>query len=121
MRGKVAMGAVMALLVLGAVMTASAAGAVARIGHFDGKIVSIDRSARTVAVRDDESNTKRVKVTGSTRFERIAGFAGLRRGMDVEVTARRSGGRWQATEIERRRAEGDRRGGRDDSGKDDSR
>ena len=120
MRGRLAVG-VVALLALGMTMAASAAGAVARVGHFDGAVVSIDRSARTVAVRDDESGTKRVKVTGATRFERIAGFAGLRRGMDVEVTARRSRGAWVATEIERRRADGDRRGGRDNSGRDGSR
>ena len=116
MRGRLAVSALVALLALGTTMVASTSGAVARVGHFDGAVVSIDRSARTVAVRDDEIATKRVKVTGSTRFERIAGFRGLRRGMDVEVTARRSGGTWVATEIERRRA-GDDRGGRDDSGR----
>ena len=115
MRGRLAVSALVALLALSTTTVASAAGAVARVGHFDGTVVSIDRSARTVAVRDDESGTKRVKVTRSTRFERIAGFGGLRRGMDVEVTARRAGGAWVATEIERRRADNDR-GGRDDSG-----
>jgi hypothetical protein len=44
----------------------------------------------------------RIRVTRNTRFERIAGFAGLRRGMtNIEAVVRRSDGRWIAREVER--------------------
>jgi hypothetical protein len=44
----------------------------------------------------------RIRITRNTRFERIAGFAGLQRGMtNVEAVVRRSGGRWIAREVER--------------------
>ena len=66
-----------------------------------------------------------------TRFERIAGFSGLRRGLVVEVVARRADGAWIAREVEisgrnrdRSRSEDRGRGGDDDSGRrgsDDSR
>ena len=116
MRVRSTMVALATALAVGAVLTAGASAAVVRAAHFDGQVVAVDRAARTVTVRDDESGSARVKVTRSTRFERIAGFAGVRRGMEVEVTARRSNGRWVAIEIERRRADNGRRGGRGGSG-----
>jgi hypothetical protein len=57
----------------------------------------------------------RFKVTRSTRFERVAGFTGLARGLEVEVIAKRSAGRWVAVAIERPGRGGGRRG----SGNDD--
>jgi two-component system response regulator RegX3 len=47
-----------------------------------------------VTVRDAERGTARIRVTGRTRFERIAGFTALRVGHGVEVPARRADGRW---------------------------
>jgi hypothetical protein len=41
-------------------------------------------------------------VTRNTRFERIAGFSGLRAGLrNIEATVRRSNGTWVAVEVER--------------------
>jgi hypothetical protein len=45
---------------------------------------------------------KRIKVVRSTDFERLAGFSALKSGLtNIEVTARRSDGRWIASVVER--------------------
>lgn len=97
--------AALAALALGGTATATATAAVARSAaarQFEGRVVSVDRAARTFRLRDSERGTVRIRVTASTRFERISGFAGLRAGMRrVEATVRRSNGRWIATHIER--------------------
>jgi hypothetical protein len=73
----------------------------AALRQFEGTVVSVDRGSRTFRLRDSERGTVRVKVTRGTRFERIAGFAGLKRGMtNVETTVRRSSGQWVAREVE---------------------
>jgi hypothetical protein len=85
--------------------------------QFEGTVTSIDRGARTFRLRDSERGTVRVRVTSSTRFERISGFSGLRTGMTrVEATVRRSNGRWVATVVERSGGGGDHggHGGHDD-------
>jgi hypothetical protein len=69
--------------------------------EFEGTVVSVNRDARTFRLRDSERGTVRIRVTRNTRFERIAGLAGLRRGMtNVEAVVRRSDGRWIAREVE---------------------
>jgi hypothetical protein len=85
--------------------------------QFEGTVVSIDRGARTFRLRDSQRGTVRIRVTSATRFQRISGFSGLRTGMTrVEVTAKRSGGRWVATFVERSGGGGNHGGhdGRDD-------
>jgi hypothetical protein len=87
------------LLVLGAVAAAPATAAAA---EFEGRIVSVNREAKTFRIHDSERGTKRIKVNTKTRFERISGFAGLHAGMRrIEVDATRKNGRWVATEVER--------------------
>lgn len=87
------------LLVLAAVAAAPASAAAAQ---FEGRIVSVNRDAKTFRINDSERGTKRIKVTGNTAFERINGFAGLHKGMRrIEVTAKRTNGRWVATRVER--------------------
>jgi hypothetical protein len=107
--------AALAALALGgtATATATAAGAQsAAARHFEGRIVSVDRAARTFRLRDSERGTMRIRVTSSTSFERIAGFAGLHAGMGrVEGTVRRSNGRWVATRVERSGGGGEHGGG----------
>jgi hypothetical protein len=86
----------------------------AAVREFEGTVVSIDRGARTFRLRDAERGTVRIRVTRGTRFERIAGLAGLRRGATgIEATVRRSNGRWIATSVERSGG-GGRHGGDDD-------
>jgi len=92
---------------------ALAAPAAASAAEFEGTVVSVNRDNRTFRLHDSERGTVRIKVTRSTRFERIAGFAGLRKGMTaIEATVRRSNGRWVASEVERSGG-GGRHGGDD--------
>ena len=97
--------AALAALALGGATTATATAAGASSAaarHFEGRVVSVDRTARTFRLRDSERGTVRIRVTRSTSFERISGFAALRAGMRrVEATVRRSNGRWVATRVER--------------------
>jgi hypothetical protein len=109
-----------ALLAVAATVVAlpSSAGA-ATVRQFEGTVTSVDRDARTFRLRDSERGTVTIKVTSRTRFERIAGFRGLKRGMKrVEATVVRSNRRWVAREVEISggggRHGGDDRGGRDD-------
>jgi Domain of unknown function (DUF5666) len=100
-------------------ITAAVAGgavpATAAAREFEGRIVSVNPDNRTFRIHDSERGTKRIKVNRNTRFERIAGFSALRKGMrNIEVTAHRnSKGRWVASEVERSGGGGDH-GGDDD-------
>ena len=70
--------------------------------QYEGTVVSVNRDAKTFRLKDSERGTIRIKVRRSTRFERIDGFSGLRKGMRrVEATVKRVNGRWVATEVER--------------------
>jgi hypothetical protein len=93
---------------------ALAAPAVASAAEYEGTVVSVNRDNRTFRLHDSERGTIRIKVTRRTRFERIAGFPGLRKGMTrIEATVHRSNGRWVASEVERSGG-GGRHGGDDD-------
>jgi hypothetical protein len=103
------------ILKLGAVLAASAAGvtaaptlaqaqpATAAARHFDGTVTAVARTTKTFKMRTENGRRIRLVVKRSTRFERIAGFAGLAKGQDIEVSAARRDGRWVALEVERRR------------------
>ena len=74
----------------------------AALRQFEGTVVSVNRDARTFRLRDEQSGTKRIKVTSKTRFQRIAGFSALKPGMKrVEATVKRSNGRWVASLVGR--------------------
>ena len=110
-------------LVIAGVAAAPAAAApaadAAALREFEGTIVSVNNDRRTFRLRDTERGTVRIKVNRRTRFERIAGFRALQRGMsNIEATVRRSDGRWIATEVERSGGGGEH-GGDDDRGGDD--
>jgi Domain of unknown function (DUF5666) len=97
-----------------AVGSASAAG----VRHFEGKVASVDRTAKSFQLRDSERGTVTVFVVQSTRFERTS-FAAVRTGRTVEVTVSRVNGRWQASKVEpsaghRAGGGGNGRGGADD-------
>ena len=89
----------------------------AAVRHLEGRVTAVNRSARTFTVRDAERGTLRVKVTRTTKFERIT-FASLRTGQTVDVRAKRVAGAWNATKVERGDDVGDDHGG-DDRGGDD--
>ena len=101
-------------LLIAVAAVALAAPAAASAAEFEGTVVSVNRENRTFRLHDSERGTVRIKVTRSTRFERIAGFRGLRKGMTaIEAVVRRSNGRWVASEVERSGG-GGRHGGDDD-------
>ena len=115
-----------ALVAVTAVATSSVpAGAAPTAGsaalrEFEGTVVSKNRDARTFRLRDSERGTVRIRVTTNTRFERIAGFAGLKVGAtNIESTVRRRDGRWIAVEVERSGGGGEH-GGDDNSSGDDN-
>jgi hypothetical protein len=91
--------------------------------HVEGRVTAIDRPARTFTVRDAQRGTLEVKVTTSTKFERVT-FSALRTGQRVEVRAKRVASAWNATKVERGSADsanhdagddhGGRHGGNDD-------
>jgi predicted secreted protein len=83
--------------------TAPAAVQRAALSEFEGKVVSVNRDAMTFRLRDAERGTFRIRVTANTRYERVDGLAGVRRNLRLEVVAKRSKGRWVATEVEKRR------------------
>jgi hypothetical protein len=96
-----------------ALLTAAvaAAPAAASAAEFEGTVVSVNREKRTFRLDDSERGVKRIKVTRSTRFERIDGFRGLRAGMrNVEAVVKRRDGRWVAIEVERSGGGGDHGG-----------
>jgi hypothetical protein len=96
----------------------AASSSASALREFEGTVVSVNRDARTFRLNDSERGTKRIKVTSRTRFERVT-FASLRRGQsNIEVTARRSNGRWVAIDVERSGGGGSH-GGDDHGGDDD--
>jgi hypothetical protein len=103
-----------------AALPASASAAPARaaaLQEYEGTVVSVNRDNRTFRLRDTERGTVRIKVNRNTRFERIAGFSGLRAGQtNIEAVVRRSNGRWVALEVERSGGGGEH-GGDDDRGR----
>jgi hypothetical protein len=69
---------------------------------YEGTVVSVNPAAHTFRLHDSQRGTVRVKVVSATRFQRIAGFSALRAGQrGIEVTVRRSNGRWVAVQVER--------------------
>jgi hypothetical protein len=81
--------------------------------QYEGTVVGVNKAKKTFRLSDSERGTIRIKVTRNTRFERIAGMAGLRVGMrNVESMVKRSNGRWIAIEVERSGG-GGRHGGDD--------
>ena len=85
--------------------------------HVEGRVTAIDRSARTFTVRDAERGTLKVKVTSSTKFERVT-FSSLRTGIRVDVRAKRVAGAWNATKVERGEAGDDHDAAGHDAGDD---
>jgi hypothetical protein len=83
--------------------------------HVEGRVTAIDRSARTFTVRDAERGTLKVKVTSSTKFERVT-FSALRTGTRVDVRAKRVAGAWNATKVERGSADATNHDAGDDHG-----
>jgi uncharacterized membrane protein YgcG len=107
-----------ALLVTAALAGALAIGllaapAQAALRHIDGTVVSKNADNRTFKIRTQTGNSLRIKVDGTTVFERIAGFGALHKGMRIEVDAQRTDSGLVAKRVE---PQGGGGGGGDDSG-----
>jgi hypothetical protein len=87
--------------------------ATAALRHVDGTVVSKDASSRTFRIKTQSGNRVRIKVNGSTIFQRIAGFGGLHSGLAVEVEARSTSSGLVAIKVETRQGGG---GGNDGGG-----
>ena len=107
-----------AIAATGAGATAPSPVSAAATKHVEGRVTAINRSARTFTVRDAERGTLKVKVTSSTKFERVT-FSALRTGTRVDVRAKRVAGAWNATKVERGEV-GDNHDAGDDGGGDDN-
>jgi len=94
-----------------------AAPAQAALRHVDGTVVSKNGDSRTFKIRTQNGNTLRIKVNGTTEFERIAAFGALRQGMQIEVDYVRTDSGLLARQVEPQGGSGG--GGGDDSGGDD--
>jgi hypothetical protein len=99
--------------------TSAATASTAATRHVEGRVTAIDRSARTFTVRDAERGTLKVKVTSSTKFERVT-FTALRTGTRVDVRAKRVSGAWNATKVERGSVASTTHDAGDDRGADDN-
>ena len=106
-----------ALIPLAAVaLTAAPTAAPAAVTReYEGTVVSVNRDARTFRLRDAQRGTIRIRVTSRTRFERVDGLSGLRKGMtNIEAVVRRTrSGAWRALAVERSGG-GGQGGGSDD-------
>jgi len=112
-----------ALAAVAAVTAGAPAASAAVTREYEGTVVSVNRDNRTFRLHDSERGTVRIKVRKSTRFERISGFSGLRKGQrNIEATVKRVNGRWVALAVERSGGGGEHGGddhGTDDHGNDD--
>jgi len=102
---------VLAVLALGAI----ALPAQAAIRHIDGTVVSRNSENRSFRIRTQSGNQLRIKVTSSTKFQRLAGFGALHKGLAVEVDAKSTSNGLVATQVETRGGGG----GADDGAGDD--
>lgn len=96
-----------------------AAPAQAALRHIDGTVVSKNSDNRTFRISTQSGNKVRIKVNGTTEFERIAGFGALHKGMQIEVDAQTTSNGLVAKQVEPQGGNGGGGGGDDDSGGDD--
>jgi hypothetical protein len=104
-----------ALAATGAGATAPSPVSAAATRHVEGRVTAIDRSTRSFTVRDAQRGTLKVRVTSTTKFERVT-FSALRTGTRVDVRATRVGGTWRATKVERGSAASTNHNAGDDHG-----
>lgn len=111
----VVIAALAATMMLGAI----AAPAQAALRHIDGTVVSKNADNHSFRIKTQGGSLVRIKVSSSTRFERIAGgFGGLHKGLAVEVDAKTTSNGLVATQVETRGGGGSGGGGADDNGGD---
>jgi hypothetical protein len=116
MRNRKSVSTVLAItMVAGALMFGLIANpAQAALRHLDGTILSKNVSAKTFQISTQNGNQVRIKINANTVFQRITGgFAGLHKGMRVEVEAKQTSNGLLAKHIEPKESGGGG-GGADD-------
>lgn len=84
----------------------------AALRHIDGTLVSKNADNHSFRIKTQGGSVVRIKVTSSTRFQRIAGgFGGLHKGLAVEVEAKTTANGLVATQVETRGGGGSGGGG----------
>jgi hypothetical protein len=103
-------------MVAGALMfSLFATPAQAALRHLDGTILSKNVSAKTVQISTQNGKQFRIKINANTVFQRISGgFAGLHKGIRVEVEAKQTDNGLLAKHIEPKESGGGGGGGADD-------
>lgn len=91
----IATAALAAALTVGAL----AAPASAALRHIDGTVVSKNGDNRTFKM-STQSGVVRIKVNATTKFERLAGFGALHKGLAIEVDAVKTDSGLVAKQIE---------------------
>lgn len=104
-----------AALAAALVAAALASPASAALRHIDGTVVSKNAKDHSFKL-STQSGTLRIRVDSATVFERISGFGALRRGLAIEVDAKRTGNGLLAKQIETQGGGGEDGGGGDDHG-----
>jgi nitrous oxidase accessory protein NosD len=104
------------LLIAALALGAVALPAQAAVRHIDGTVVSKNADDHSFRIRTQNGNRIRIKVTSTTRFERLAGFGALRKGLAVEVDAKSTANGLVATQVETPGGGGGADGGGDDHG-----
>jgi len=106
------------LVIAALALAAVALPAQAAVRHIDGTVGSKNGDKNSFRVNTQNGNIIRIKVTSSTRFERLAGFGALHQGLAVEVDAKSTSNGLVATQVEPRGGSSGG-GGADDAGGDD--
>lgn len=108
--------ALLATAVLAGALTVGlfAAPAQAALRHIDGTVVSKNSDNRTFKLTTQNGNQVRIKVNSATKFDRLAGFGALHKGLKIEVEAQSTDSGLLAKHVEPR--EGGGGGGGDDHG-----
>src|SRR3954452_21461719 len=101
MRPRITTLVTVAALAIAAVVGSVSSASAASVRHFEGRVVSVDRSAKSFKLRDSERGTVSVFVAQSTRFSRTS-FAAVKAGRGSGGAPRRVRGRGQAKKVEPR-------------------
>src|SRR4051812_43988191 len=89
----------------------------AALRHVDGTVLSKNAANRTFRIATQSGNRVRIRVSSSTRFQRIpGGFGGLHKGLRIEVEAKTTSNGLLATHVETRQGGGGGGGGDDNGG-----
>jgi hypothetical protein len=95
-------------LLLGAI----ALPAQAALRHIDGTVASKNAANHTFRLTAQSGNTVRIEVNSSTKYQRLAGFGALHKGLRIEVEAKATANGLVATLVETPKGGGG--GGADD-------